>query len=332
MTKFNGTTVIERGNRPSPIVPAKLDFYFVKAGSQVDPFQVCSVHIFPNTEFGSADQYLNRNPGATAANYGLVSATNQNYLFHNYKRNDVGDRVGFDGNVSACPSPASYTGDLRYSASSIFKVDNGHFSVILQPSGFYYAASAPANAWVTGYTNNASGTGDYLDIWTIVDVAGSKAQTYVNTFALQSANVFATTEPLLVTTNNKLIQRYVEVGSKKRIQVKTELVVDNEPVKQTLRNLMETGSLLQNPKMRIVKLNESPELTTRVMIQDFADTDGNVELDPHGTMSYLWDTATITPKYTDDILGGARGVYEITVKFDLVEETILSPKFKLIVR
>ena len=84
--------------------------------------------------------------------------------------------------------------------------------------------------------------------------------------------------------------------------------------------------------MRIVKLNESPQLTTRVMIQDFADTSGTVQLDSQGTMSYLWDTNNIVPKYTDDILGGSRGVYEITVKFDLVEETILSPKFKLIVR
>ena len=95
---------------------------------------------------------------------------------------------------------------------------------------------------------------------------------------------------------------------------------------------METGSLLQSPKMRIVKLNESPELTSRVMIQDFDDTAANVDLDPQGTISYIWDTASIVPKYSDDILGGARGVYEITVKYDLIEETILSPKFKLIVR
>ena len=332
MTKFNGTTVIERGNRPSPIVPTKLDFYLVKAGSQVDPYQVCSVHIFPNTQFGSADPYINLNPGATTENYGLVSATNQNFLFHNYKRNESGNRVGFDAFVSACPAPTSYTGDLRYAASSIFKVDNGHFSVILQPSGFYYAASAAANGWTEGWNSTASSVGAYLDIWTVVDVAGSKAQIYVNTFGLQTANTFATTEPLQVTTNNKLIQRYVEVGSKKRLRVKTELVVDNEPIKQSLRNLMETGSLLQNPKMRIVKLNESPELTSRVMIQDFDDTAANVDLDPEGTISYMWDTASIVPKYSDDILGGARGVYEITVKYDLIEETILSPKFKLIVR
>jgi len=331
MTKFNGVTVIERGNRPTPIAPAKLDFYFVKAGSQIDPFQVCSVHVFPNTTFGTAEQYVNRNPGATAANYGLVSSTTQNMMFHNYKRNESGLRIGFDANVSACPSPTSYTGDLTYAASSIFKVADGHFSVILQPEGRYFAASAPANNWNL-LTQNASGTGSYIDIWTVVDVDGSKAQTYVNTFNLTTANVFATTEPLLVTTNNKLIQRYIEVGSKKKIQVKTELVVDNEPIKQDLRNLMETGSLLQNPQMRIVKLNESPQLTTRVMIQDFADTSGTVQLDSQGTMSYLWDTNNIVPKYTDDILGGSRGVYEITVKFDLIEESILSPKFKLIVR
>jgi len=332
MTTFNGTTVIERGNRPSPIVPAKLDFYFVKAGARTNPYQVCSVTVFPNTAFGSADPYINLNPGATPDNYGLVSATNQSFMWHNYSRNDSGVRDGFDANVSACPAPTTYAGDLRYSASSIFKVDTGHFAVILQPSGAYFATSAADNAWATMYNSTASSTGGYIDIWTVVDVAGSKAQIYVNTFSLNPANVFATTEPLQVTTNNKLIQRYVEVGSKKRLQVKTELVVDNEPIKQNLRNLLETGALLQNPEMRIVKLNESPQLTTRVMIHDFGDTKDGVDLDPQGTISYIWDTASIQPKYEDDILGGSRGVYEISVRFDLVEEKIYSPKFKLIVR
>ena len=84
--------------------------------------------------------------------------------------------------------------------------------------------------------------------------------------------------------------------------------------------------------MRIVKLNESPELTSRVVIQDFTDTSSTIQLDSHNMISYLWDTASITPKDTDDIMGGSRGVYEITVKYQILTETFYSPKFKLIVR
>jgi hypothetical protein len=41
-----------------------------------------------------------------------------------------------------------------------------------------------------------------------VDAEGSKAQIYVNTFNLDTANVFTTSEPIEVTTQNKLVNRY----------------------------------------------------------------------------------------------------------------------------
>ena len=336
MTTFNGVTVISRGNRPSPIIPAKLDFLNYVAGAPANPFQVCSVHIFPNTQFGSADGYVNRTPGS--ADFGLVSSTATDMLFHNYKRNLVGDRTGFDANLSAMAFESSYMGDLRYSSSSIFWVNPGHFSVILQPSGSYFAASAPANNWTKTYTNNTSAVGEYIDIWTVVQVEGSRAQIYVNQFGMQTANTFATTEPLEVTTTNKLTQRYVELGSKKRLQIKTEIVVDNEPMKQSLRNLIETGSLISNPEISIVKLNESPALTSRVDITGNQETDKGgftsvgVDLDREGTISYVWDTTNIQPFYESDMLGGGPGVYEITVRYNVVDETILSSRFKLIVR
>ena len=333
MTTFNGVTVISRGNRPSPILPAKLDFHNYIAGAPADPFQVCSVHVFPNTQFGSADGYINRTPGD--ADFGLVSSTATNMLFHNYKRDNLGNRIGFDANMSAMAAESGYAGDLRLAASSIFKESPGHFSVIMQPSGAYFPTSA-SPTWNPRYTNNASAVGSYIDIWTVVQVEGSRAQIYVNTLTMQTANTFAVTEPLEVTTTNKLIQRYIELGSKKRLQIKTEIVVDNEPLKQSIRNLIETGSLLSNPEISIVKLNESPVLTARVQITGVGGVGGfqseGVQLDSQGTISYVWDTTNITPFYEDENLGGGTGVYEITVRYDVVGETIISSRFKVIVR
>ena len=328
MTAFNNITVINRANRPSPISPCKLDFIWIKDGSYQNPFQVCSVHIFPNTQFGSPNPYVNLTAGD--ANYGLVSSTATDYIFRNYKRNGAGVRIGFDANVSACAAEADYVGGN--SASAIFNTSPGNFSVILQPEANYFPTTAPANNWLPVSSNSASATGDYLDIWTLVDVEGSRAQIYVNSFKLNSNSNVALTEPLLVTPTNKLIQRYVEIGSKEKLRVKTSLVVDNEPISNDLRNLLETGSLLSAPEMRIVKLNESPELTSRVMIKDFSDTSGSIQLDSHNMISYLWDTSNIVAKDSDDVLGGSRGVYEITVKYNILTETFYSPKFKLIVR
>ena len=153
---------------------------------------------------------------------------------------------------------------------------------------------------------------------------------------MQTANVFGVTEPLQVTTSNKLIQRYVELGSKKRLQIQTEIVVDSEPITQDLRNLIETGSLISNPEISITKLNESPVLTSRVNITGQGGTGGfqsdGVSLNTDGTVSYVWDTTNVQPFYASDVLGGGMGVYEVTVRYDVVGETIISPRFKLIVR
>ena len=335
MTKFNGVTVIQRGNRPSPIIPAKLDFYNYIAGALSNPFQVCSVHVFPNTAFGTASPFVNQTPGD--ANYGLVSSTTTNMVFHNYKRDDLGNRIGFDAATTdeAMASESDYTGDLRYSASSIFKEAVGHFSVILQPSGVYFPTSAGAT-WDPRYNNSASATGGYIDIWTVVHTEGSRAQIYVNSFNMDTANAFAVTSPLQLTTTNKLIQRYVQLGSRKRLQIQTQLVVDNEPLAQSVRNLMETGSLLSNPEISITKLNESPIFDARVQLTGTEDRGGftsdGVEIDNQGTISYIWDTNTIAPFYTDEELGGPMGVYEVTVRYDVAGETIVSPRFKLIAR
>jgi len=235
MTTFNGITVINRANRPSPISPCKLDFIWIKDGSYQNPFQVCSVHVFPNTKFGSANPYVNLTAGD--ANYGLVSSTATDYIFHNYKRDDTGARIGFDANMSAMAGEATYA--EGNSASAIFNTSPGNFSVILQPEAEYFPMGADANNWLSVSGNSASATGDYLDIWTLVDVKGSRAQIYVNSFKLNSNSNVAITEPLLVTPTNKLIQRYVEVGSTEKLRVKTSLVVDNEPISESLRNLLE---------------------------------------------------------------------------------------------
>jgi len=321
MTKFNNITVIKRENRPSPISPCLLDFFWVKDGYYQDPYQVCSVYVFPNTQFGAPDAYVDLSPGSP--NYGLVNAiSGQNYIFHNVPSG----QTEFNADVSACASESDYL--QENTASSIYKVKEGHFSVILQPSAQYWTSAYNEYSAV----NSASSVRDYIDIWTLVDVKGSKAQIYVNTFRLNAGAAFAVTEPVEITPRNELVQRYVDVGTKLKLRVKTFLHVDNEPLAQSLRDIINTGALLTDAELRITKINESPNLTSRVIIRDFADTADDVYVNHHNTISLLWDTANIAPKYSEDILGGPRGVYEIEAKYNVLDETFYSPKFKLIVR
>ena len=334
MTAFNGITVINRQNRPTPIVPTKLDFFMVQGGSYTDPYAVCSVHVFRDTQFGSPDQYLDLTAGSET--YGLVSSTGLEKMVFRVQTVDseTGQRNGFTGAPAAFPAEAAYS-DAQ-SASGIFRTDAGKFSVILQTGTKFYPLSATDIVSLPTIENSASSVGGYIDIWTVVDAEGSDPQIYVNTFKLSTANTYAVTESVAVTTTNKLIDRYVEVGSIKKLRIKTDLVVDNEPIKESLRNLIETGALLQSPEISITKINETPGLTARVQITGTGSVGGfqseNVEIDSHGTISYLWDTSNIEPFYNDENLGGSTGVYEVQVKYTVLDQTIYSPRFKLIVR
>jgi hypothetical protein len=73
---------------------------------------------------------------------------------------------------------------------------------------------------------------------------------------------------------------------------------------------METGSLLQSPEIKITKLNETPNLTSRVVVTGSGGTPGfissGVEVDSHGTISYLWDTNAIAAISAEDNLGSTR--------------------------
>jgi len=93
---------------------------------------------------------------------------------------------------------------------------------------------------------------------------------------------------------------------------------------------------VQNPEISITKINETPGITSRVQVTGTGQVGGfitsGVKLNAHGTMSFLWDTANITTFYGDENLGGPTGVYEVQVRYNLLDETILSPRFKLIVR
>jgi hypothetical protein len=75
---------------------------------------------------------------------------------------------------------------------------------------------------------------------------------------------------------------------------------------------METGSLLQSPEIKITKLNETPNLTSRVVVTGSGGTPGfissGVEVDSHGTISYLWDTNAIAAISAEDNLGSTTGV------------------------
>lgn len=324
MSQFNGYTVIKRYDRPSPNSIAFLEFLFLKDGILQDPYQVCSVHIFPDTQKGSADAYLDLS--ANSPNYGtIVASAASSYADFIFTNTDsLGAR-------SASPADADdeiyFMGqDAPYTASSIFKIRNGHYAVALTPQSSYYNWDTQ-----TRHGNSASAIGRYLDLWTVVDVAGSEPQVYTNKFEFFTNGAFALTEIPHVTTTERLINKYINVGSNERIRIALEYATENRRTDRELLNLLQDSSLITSPALKITKLNESPDMTSRVIIYDFADTEDLVDISADNIVSYQWDTSYIVAKDGEDILGGTRGVYEVQLRYEIFGEVRYSDRFTLVV-
>lgn len=324
MSKFNGYTVIKRYDRPSPNSISFLEFLFLRDGILQDPYQVCSVHVVPDTANGTADAYLDLSSGSTT--YGEISTSSassySDFIFTN--TNDLGVRNALPINAA---KELDFLGTAQpYTASSIFKIKDGHFAVALTPQSSYYN-------WDTGtrFGNSTSSIGKYLDLWTVVDVAGSKPQVYVNKFELFNNGSFALTETPHVTTSHRLINKYIPVGSKENLRLSMEFSTENRRTDRDLFNLLQDSSLITNPSMKIVKLNDGLDATSRVVIKDFSDTEGLIDISADNIVSFLWDTGFIIPKDSEDILGGSRGVYEIQLKYGIFGEVRYSERFTLVV-
>ena len=320
MAKINDYVVVKRYDRPSPNSKTYLEFLFVKDGILQDPYQVCSVHVFPDANNGDITSFVDSD--ADSSTYGEIQLSSANASADFIFTNTTGGVQ--DADPANALDPSAYTPGTN--ASGIYKIGDGHFAAVLTPNEQYYDRYNTAAS-----SNGASAIGNYLDVWTVVATAGSKPKTFVNQFELFNEGAFALTELPLITITHEMKNKYIPVGSNERLKITTEYSTENRRTDRELTSLLQDSGLITDVQMKIVKLNESPDLTSRVVIQDFSDTSGSVDVNTENVVSYLWDTGSITAKDSEDILGGSRGIYEIQIKYNVFTETRYSPRFTVAV-
>ena len=318
MAKFNNYTVIKRYDRPSNDSRVFLEFLFMKDGILQDPYQVCSVHVFPDNNNGAVADYTDTD--VDSPNYGEIESSAVSSAGFVFTNSVSGVR---SAEISALYAEANYGAS---SASGIFKIRDGHFAAVLTPNASYYDWAESAAS-----SNTVSAIGDYMDLWTIVATEGSKPRVFVNQFELFNEGVFALTEIPLVTVSHNMVNKYIPVGSTERIKIACEYSTENRRTDRELMNLLQDSGLLTDIAMSITKLNEGPDLTSRVVIKDFDDTSADVDMNSENVATYLWNTNGIVPKNSGDILGGTRGVYEIQLRYNIFGETRFSERFTLVV-
>lgn len=320
MATVNTYPVTLRHNRAGTFDQTLLEFYYVQNGKLANPYEVCSVHIFPDNNNGDSSNWLDNE--ANSERYGLVAEAfyaSANAIYWCSAAGvlkDPTDTAYDESNFM----PDTFMGDppwSLYSTSGIYRLGTGRFGVVLEVGELWQWNYAGEDEHITGLVSTSS-TGLYWDIWTVVDAPGSTPRTYIHKFELFRDNTFSITEPMLVTTRHNLIQKYVNKNSRVQLQITSDHTVNNRNITEDIKNAF-TQSVIGDAGIRIIKVKD--DTSTGLPFTEVQPWTNNVRIDSNDTITFLWDTAAME-----------LGTYELQVSSNILDQTIMSDKFNLVVR
>tara|TARA_R110000796_G_scaffold60666_4_gene140452 strand:+ start:16537 stop:17445 length:909 start_codon:yes stop_codon:yes gene_type:complete len=301
--KLNGIQVVERFTRPGTLNKVLLRASFLNNGEYIDPV-VSSVtlflkgqHLSPSSVLEASSQLISDTAAATA------------------KFRWVGPAV----------ADTNYTGSAT-EASSVYKTATGQYAVVLD--GTQSVSTSARDGTVIA--NTASGTGEYIDVWTVSLDGGTSYQVFVNNVELFKDNIVSLTEPLLIKTKTRLVPNIIRLGSKVDLKVGMEVTIMNKDLDQNVKNLL-SHTVIENPQFVIKKQNEDSNLPSRVEVSGYSDTSADIRLTSDNTMIFSLDTAVLTNGSIVD-LGSGSGAYTLEAKYTVMGETIISPLMYFTVR
>ena len=315
----NGTTVVNRGNRPNISQKVGLRTFFINDGVYVDPYEISSVQLFKRSDTLS--------PNTVIGAENLVSSTSL-MTFAASSTNIAGEAVHCtitQGGASPCENAFNVTGYTPgTTASGIYRLGVGDYVVVLDQtnalSGWDYTTSTQVAA------SSLSAVNEYVDLWTVKLDEASKYQVITNQFSLYEDTFFAFTEPLLLTTSNKLMNKHVRYGEVIDLKVTTEVTVQNESVPHSVQNIFK-DSVVNSATITIKKINQDPTLQTTTVV-----TASEMQVTKDDTLIYNWDTtATINAQVGGATFGSPIGTYSVQVTYNALNQTIISPLFYLTV-
>ena len=311
--QLNNTVIVDRGNRPNVSQRVGLRVFFINDGAYVDPYEISSVQLFKKSETLS--------PKTVIGDENLVSSTPLMTF-------------GASGQTETSHSnfnPVNYIPSVT--ASGIYRIGTGDYVVVLDQtlalSGF------DTNTKTQVAASSLSAVGDYVDLWTVKLDSASKYQVITNNFSLHEDTFFAFTEPLLLTTSNKLMNKKVRLGEKIDLKVATETTVQNQGMTDTLQKIFK-DSVITSATMEIKKVNQDHNFDGPFTVSSFAESAADsqpVTITKDNTIIMNWDTTQLSglSSFTNGTFGSLTGTYSVQVKYTLLNQTIISPLYYLTV-
>jgi len=321
--EINNYPVTTRHERPTVLGPTALIMYFINDGQYVDPYEISGVSVFESSD--------NQYPSSVISSDGEIkNSVSGSVLMHFSNPSSITSDSSFD--------PANYIPGPD--ASGIYKLSTGKFAVILNqpsllPSGVFNLSGGdgPPGNYDTLIPNRVTSTGDYLDVWTLKRVAGSDLDTIINEFTLTEDRFFGVTEPLLFRVSTKLENNHIVLGSKVDLKFTNEFTLENANIDRSIVNLFKQ-SLVTQPMIEIIKKNTDRNLGARIEVSGYSSTSSLVDVTSENTVLFTLDTEALKthPRLLDGTLGSMTGTYVVRLKFNALNQTIVSNDLAFIIR
>jgi len=303
--QLNNTSLVDRQNRPQVNQRVGLNVYFINDGEYVDPYEVSSVKLLKKSVVTSGT--------ALDSEERLVSATP---LMTFAASSTLTSDSAFD---TSNYSPAT-------DASGIFRISKGQYVVvldqILDSSGYDQTTAS------VGHSNTLSAVTDYVDIWTVKLTSASKYQVIINDFKLYEDTFFAITEPLQFKPSNTLYNKHLRLGEKVDLRFGTEIGIMNQDITEEIKNIFKT-SVINNASLEIKKVNQDHNFDGPFTVSGFADTSSLTSISSDNTITMNFDTTNLTSLEAFQLgnFGSVTGTYSVQVKYNLLNQTIISPLY-----
>jgi len=303
--QLNNTSLVDRQNRPQVNQRVGLKIYFINDGEYVDPYEVSSVKLLKKSVVTSGT--------ALDSEERLVSATP---LMTFAASSTLTSDSAFD---TSNYTPAT-------DASGIFRISKGEYVVvldqILDSSGYDQTTAS------VGHSNTLSAVTDYVDIWTVKLTSASKYQVIINDFKLYEDTFFAITEPLQFKPSNTLYNKHLRLGEKVDLRFGTEIGIMNQDITEEIKNIFKT-SVINNASLEIKKVNQDHNFDGPFTVSGYADTSSLTSISSDNTITMNFDTTNLTSLEAFQLgnFGSVTGTYSVQVKYNLLNQTIISPLY-----
>jgi hypothetical protein len=333
--QLNGVTLTDRHNRPSVQSRVAIRTLFINDGILIDPYDISACTIFSKLSNASPSSIIDSTNGL------IKSDIDQSLVLMNFEvSGDINDICGGGGGAAdahdgvdprvtskrlnnLCWFPAYVPGSQ---ASGIHRIGVGDYVAVLDGtlnlSGGYNLSENNFEV-----ANGASSVQKYIDVWTVKLSEGSNYQVLINNFELYESTLLALTEPLLVTTSNRLVNKHLSLGSQTELKITTDITVTNRTLDESVKNILKNWSI-NDVQVKIQKVNEdSTNLPSRTLITDFIATSATSD----NTIIYPFDTNILTGGTLLDEVGGPAGTYIVTAKYGFLDQTFVTKPFYFVV-